>query len=58
MKVTENADPNKYECSGYSTGFDAYSDFSINSKFGENVIIFSVDNISSLQTDHRKRKSC
>lgn len=58
MKVTENADPNKYECSGDSTGFDALSDFSINSKFGENVIIFSVDNISSLQTDHRKRKSC
>ena len=57
MKVTENADPNKYECSGDSTGFDALSDFSINSKFGENVI-FSVDNISSLQTDHRKRKSC
>ena len=28
VKVTKNADPDKYGCSGYGTGFDAHSKLS------------------------------
>ena len=30
-------------------------DFSINGKFGKNVIIFGVENSSSMHTDNRKK---
>ena len=30
LKLIRNADPDKYWCSGYGTGFDARADFSIN----------------------------
>ena len=41
VKLTKNADPNKYSYSGYNIGFDSRSVFSIpNFDWGKNVIIF------------------
>ena len=40
MKLTKNADPDKYGYSGYGVGYDARSHFSINGQLNKNVIIF------------------
>ena len=41
VKLTKNANPNKYSYSGYNVGFDSRSIFSIpNFDWGKNVIIF------------------
>ena len=46
VKITKNADPDKYSYSGYGVGFDSYSLFSIPTfDWGKNVIIFGVDMI-------------
>ena len=49
VKLTKNADPDKYKDSGYGTGFDAPEKFSLSdgNGFCKNVIIFGA-NMSSL----------
>ena len=51
VKLTKNADIDKYGYFGYGTGFDKQSSFSI----GKNVIIFGVDVSSSTKIDNRKK---
>ena len=46
LKLIKNADPDKQVYSGYGTGFDVHQDFSVNGKFGQNVVVFCVDNSS------------
>ena len=53
--MTKNADPDKYKDSGYSTGFNSRGNFSLDSGFGKNVIIFGTDMSSSMGVDNRKR---
>ena len=48
IKLTKNADMDKYKHSGYGTGFDGKGTFSFPSgEFGCNVIIFGIDMSSS-----------
>ena len=46
VRLTKNADPNKYYYSGYGTGFGTQGKFSLSdvSGFGRNVIIFGIGN--------------
>ena len=45
MKLTKNADPDKYGYSGNDIGFYARSQFSLsNDKWGKNVVIFGMGN--------------
>ena len=54
VKLTKNADINKYKYSGYGIGFDGEQTFSFpGSGFGCNVIIFGVDMSSSV--DNKKK---
>ena len=39
MKLTKNADPDKYRYGGYGIGFDAHSRFSVNGEWDKNFII-------------------
>ena len=56
VKLTENADPDKYEYSGYGKGFDSRSQFSwTDGSNGKNVIVFGVDNSYSVHIDNRNR---
>ena len=56
VKLTKNADIDKYGYSGYGTGFDRTSSFSFPSGgFGQNVIIFGVDVSSSDHIDNKKK---
>ena len=50
VKLTENADPDLSFYPGYGIGFDAHETLSLSngSGFGKNVIIFGVDNSSSV----------
>ena len=48
VKLTKNADPDKYKYSGYDTGFDSRSEYwSTDGSMGKNVIIFGADMSSS-----------
>ena len=54
--LTKKADPVKYSYSGYGTGFDSGSLFSYpNFDWGKNVIIFGVDDSSSVYNDNKKK---
>ena len=56
VNFTKNVDPNKYEYGGYGVGFDACLQFSLwNREWGKNVVIFGVDDSSSLHADNRKK---
>ena len=57
VKLTKNADIDKYKISGSGFGFDARGSFSLSdgNRFGKNVIIFGVDMSSSVYTDNRKK---
>ena len=55
VKLTKNADINKYGYSGYGIGFDRETSFSFGNDFGKNVIIFGVDMSSSTKVDNRKK---
>ena len=56
MKLTKNADPNKYGYSGYEIGFDALSQFLLpDGSWGKNVIIFGVHNSSSVHVENKKK---
>ena len=56
VKLTKNADIDKYGYSGYGIRFDRKSSFSLPSGgFGQNLIIFGVDMSSSDQIDNKKK---
>ena len=56
VKLTKNADLNKYKYRGYSIGFDSRSKFSLpDGSMGKNVIIFGVDMSSSVLIDNKGR---
>ena len=56
LKLTKNADPNRYSYPGHGIGFDAKGFFSLSdgSGFGKNVII-GADSSSSKYVDNGKR---
>ena len=54
VKLTKNADPDKYKYSGYNTGFDSRSGFYIQMQAWEkNVLIFRADTKSSAHIDNK-----
>ena len=56
VKLTKNADLNKYKYRGYTIGFDSRSKFSLpDGSMGKNVIIFGVDMSSSVHIDNKGR---
>ena len=56
VKLTKNANPDKYSYSGYGIGFNLQLHFLVsNFGFGRNIIIFGVDNGSSTRVDNRKK---
>ena len=56
VKLTKNADINKYGYYGYGIEFGRHGSFSFSGTgFGRNVIIFGVDMSSSTKTDNRKK---
>ena len=56
VKLTKNADIDKYMYFGYGIGFDRQSSFSIGNETAKNVIIFGVDMSSSSKIDNRKKE--
>ena len=42
VKLTKNADIDKYKYSGYGIGFDGKGFYSIGKEIGKNVVIFGV----------------
>ena len=55
VHLNKNADPDKYSYSEYSIGFGSRSLFLFpNSDWGKNVVIFGVENSSSVHVDKRK----
>ena len=56
MKLTKNADRNKYGYSSYCVGFDARSQFSwSDGSWCKNIFIFGVVDSSSLHVDNKKK---
>ena len=56
VKLTKNADIDKYGYSGYGIGFDRHGSFSFpGTGLGKNVIIFGVDMSSSTKIANRKK---
>ena len=56
VKLTKNADIDKYQYSGYGIWFDRKGSFSFpGGAFGQNVVIFVVDMNSSVHIDNRKK---
>ena len=56
MKLTKNADLDKYGYCGYVIGFDSRSQFSLlGGEWGKNVVSFGVSNSLSVHADIRKK---
>ena len=56
VKLTKNADINKYKYSGYGTGFDSKGTFSHpRGGDGKNVVIFGADMSSSAHSNNKTR---
>ena len=55
VKITTNADTDKYSYSRYGIGFDSCSFFSISNSWDKYAFIFEVDNNSSVHTDNREK---
>ena len=56
VKITKNADRDKYSYSGHGIGFDSRSYFSIrNFDWGKNVVIFEIDMSSSVHIDNKNK---
>ena len=54
VRLTKNADIDKYHYSGYGIGFDRRRSFSLSSSgFGKNVIILGADMNLSVHIDHK-----
>ena len=55
VKLTKNADPDKYKYSGYGIGFDSRSEFSLpDGNYGKYVVIFGADMSSSVHVDNKE----
>ena len=56
LKLTKNANPDKYKYNGYGIGFDSRSEFSLSDgSMGKNIINFGVDTSSSVHIDKKKK---
>ena len=56
VKLTKNVAPDKFSYSGYGSGFYSRSFFLFPSfVWGKNVVIFGVDNSSSVHTDNKTK---
>ena len=56
VKLTKNANPDKYKHSGYSIGFDLRSEFLLpEGSRGRSVIIFRADMSSSVHVDNKEK---
>ena len=56
VTLTKNANIEKCKYSGYGIGFDRRSKFSFpGGRFGQNVLIFGADMISSIHIDNKKK---
>ena len=56
VRLTKNADIDKYHFSGYGIGFDKRSSFSFSGGgFGQNVIMFGADMNSSVHVDNKRK---
>ena len=56
VKLTKNADPEKYKYSDYGIGFDSRSEFLFtDGSMGRNVIIFGADKSSSVHADNKNK---
>ena len=54
VKLTKNADPDKYSCSGFGIGFDTRGKYSLpDGSIGKYVYIFGVDMSSSVHIDNK-----
>ena len=54
VKLTKNADVDKYDYTGYGIGFDSRSEFLFTDiSYGKNVIIFGADMSSSVHVDNK-----
>ena len=57
VRLTKNADFDKYDYSGYGIGFNRRSSFSFQGgEFGQNVIIFGADMNSCDHIDNMKKE--
>ena len=55
IRITKNADPNKYSYSGCGIGFDSHSRISLPNDWGKNVIFFEVDMSSSVLVNNKNK---
>ena len=55
VKLTKNADIDKYEYCSYGIGFDRHGSFSFGNEVCKNVIIFAVGICSSTKIDNREK---
>ena len=56
VKLTKNADRDKYVYAGYGIGFDLRWEFSLpGGSIGKNVVIFGVDMSSSVHIDNKEK---
>ena len=56
IKLTKNADLDKYKYSGYGIGFDSRSEFSLkDGNMGKSVIIFGADMSASVDSDNKEK---
>ena len=56
LKVTKNADPQKYKYSGYGIGFNSHSEFSFTDEsMRKNLNIFGTDMSSSVYIDNKNK---
>ena len=56
VKLTKNAEPDKYSYSGFRIGFDTRGEYSLpDGRAGKNVIIFWVDMSSSVHINNREK---
>ena len=55
VKLTKNANIDKYGYSGYSIGFDRNTSFSVRREIVKNIIIFRIDMTPSTKIDNRKK---
>ena len=54
VKLTKNADPNKYSYIGYGIGFGTRGQYSLpDGSVGQNVVIFGIDMSSPVHIDHK-----
>ena len=55
VRLTKNADFNKYKYSGYGIGFDRKGSYSIGDEIDRNVVVFGVDMSSSPHIDNKEK---